>query len=103
MSPLAACQTSMLRSLRPVCVTRQQKSMRYLPAGAMAGPAVAVGILVLSGTIIQLDVLHQVTAGAGMAQKKHQKRSLFESERRFRLLVEGIIDYAIYMLDPTGV
>ena len=28
--------------------------------------------------------------------------SLEESERRFRLLVEGVRDYAIYMLDPTG-
>jgi PAS domain S-box-containing protein len=26
-----------------------------------------------------------------------------ESERRFRLLVEGITDYAIYMLDPRGI
>jgi PAS domain S-box-containing protein len=27
---------------------------------------------------------------------------LDESERRFRLLVQGVTDYAIYMLDPTG-
>jgi PAS domain S-box-containing protein len=27
---------------------------------------------------------------------------LEETERRFRLLVEAVIDYAIYMLDPTG-
>jgi PAS domain S-box-containing protein len=27
---------------------------------------------------------------------------LFESERNFRLLIEGITDYAIYMLDPEG-
>ena len=26
-----------------------------------------------------------------------------ESERRFRLLVEGVVDYAIYMLDPDGI
>jgi PAS domain S-box-containing protein len=26
-----------------------------------------------------------------------------ESERRFRMLVEGITDYAIYMLDPSGI
>ena len=30
-------------------------------------------------------------------------RELFESERRFRLLVEGVSDYAIYLLDPTGI
>jgi len=28
---------------------------------------------------------------------------LFESERSFRLLVEGVADYALYMLDPTGI
>ena len=30
------------------------------------------------------------------------QQALVESERRFRLLVEGIVDYAIYMLDPSG-
>ena len=30
-------------------------------------------------------------------------RELFESERRFRLLVEGVTDYAIFMLDPEGI
>jgi PAS domain S-box-containing protein len=29
-------------------------------------------------------------------------RDLVESERNFRLLVEGITDYAIYMIDPQG-
>jgi PAS domain S-box-containing protein len=38
-----------------------------------------------------------------MARKVNRKRGLFESERRFRLLVEGVIDYAIYMLDPNGI
>jgi len=28
---------------------------------------------------------------------------LFESERAFRLLVQGVTDYAIYMLDPSGI
>ncbi|HUC68912.1 MAG TPA: PAS domain S-box protein [Stellaceae bacterium] len=28
--------------------------------------------------------------------------ALGESERRFRLLVEGVVDYAIFMLDPEG-
>ncbi|WP_082070311.1 PAS domain-containing sensor histidine kinase [Bradyrhizobium sp. LTSP885] len=31
-----------------------------------------------------------------------QKQDLYESERNFRLLVEGITDYAIYLLDPEG-
>jgi PAS domain S-box-containing protein len=38
-----------------------------------------------------------------MAENIRQQRDLFESERSFRLLVEGVADYALYMLDPTGV
>ena len=32
-----------------------------------------------------------------------QQRDLFESERSFRLLVENVADYALYMLDPDGI
>ena len=35
--------------------------------------------------------------------QQQQQRDLYESERNFRLLVEGVIDYALYMLDPDGV
>jgi PAS domain S-box-containing protein len=38
-----------------------------------------------------------------MARKPTSQRNPFESERRFRLLVEGVVDYAIYMLDPDGI
>jgi PAS domain S-box-containing protein len=38
-----------------------------------------------------------------MIEKDRQQRDLFESERSFRLLVEGVADYALYMLDPTGI
>lgn len=39
-----------------------------------------------------------------MFKKDQQRqRDLFESERNFRLLVEGVADYALYMLDPDGV
>ena len=38
-----------------------------------------------------------------MTLKATPQRGLFESERRFRLLVEGVVDYAIYMLDPEGI
>jgi PAS domain S-box-containing protein len=37
-----------------------------------------------------------------MAGSKKLERNLYESERNFQLLVEGITDYAIYMLDPEG-
>ena len=38
-----------------------------------------------------------------MARNGTQQRGVFDSERRFRLLVEGIVDYAICMLDPNGI
>jgi PAS domain S-box-containing protein len=38
-----------------------------------------------------------------MAGTKKLERDLFESERNFRLLVQGITDYAIYMLSPDGI
>jgi len=38
-----------------------------------------------------------------MAGSNKLERELFESERNFRLLVQGITDYAIFMLDPDGI
>jgi PAS domain S-box-containing protein len=38
----------------------------------------------------------QQTSGGNNAETLHQ------SEERFRLLIEGVVDYAIFMLDPTG-
>jgi PAS domain S-box-containing protein len=38
-----------------------------------------------------------------LKKDKQEQRVLFESERNFRLLVEAVADYALYMLDPTGI
>lgn len=37
-----------------------------------------------------------------ISEKKEAERALFRSEQQFRLLVQGVRDYAIYMLDPDG-
>ncbi|MDB5366951.1 MAG: hypothetical protein JWM77_2878, partial [Rhodospirillales bacterium] len=37
-----------------------------------------------------------------MTEQREAERALLETERRFRLLVEGVVDYAIYMLDVNG-
>ncbi len=38
-----------------------------------------------------------------MTEQRMAQEALIESERRFRYLVEGVVDYAIYMLDVNGV
>jgi PAS domain S-box-containing protein len=37
-----------------------------------------------------------------ITDKRAADRALLESEQRFRLLVQGVKDYAVYMLDPEG-
>jgi PAS domain S-box-containing protein len=37
-----------------------------------------------------------------MTEQRTAQLAALESERRFRLLVEGVTDYAIFMLDPEG-
>src|SRR4051795_7284524 len=37
-----------------------------------------------------------------MTESREANLAALESERRFRLLVQGVTDYAIYMLDPQG-
>jgi PAS domain S-box-containing protein len=37
-----------------------------------------------------------------ITERREADRALYESEQRFRMLVQGVTDYAIYMLDPEG-
>ena len=37
-----------------------------------------------------------------MTDKRKAQQALLEAERRFRILVQGVTDYAIFMLDPDG-
>jgi PAS domain S-box-containing protein len=37
-----------------------------------------------------------------MTEQREAQQALLEAERSFRILVQGVTDYAIYMLDPDG-
>ena len=37
-----------------------------------------------------------------MTEQREAQQALLESERRFRILIQGVTDYAIFMLDPEG-
>ncbi|MBV8590032.1 MAG: CHASE3 domain-containing protein, partial [Acetobacteraceae bacterium] len=58
----------------------------------VAAAALALAVMVLGAILLTLASLRLLRA----------QRSLQESEERFRLLVSGVKDYAIYMLDPAG-
>jgi PAS domain S-box-containing protein len=59
--------------------------------------------------MVVIDPIHQDGKLIGfakvtrdMTEQRDAQLAALESERRFRLLVQGVTDYAIYMLDPDG-
>ena len=63
-------------------------------------------LFVLQGLLISalVEALHSARRRAEehMEEARSHQESLRRSEERFRLLVEGVRDYAIFMLDPEG-
>jgi K+-sensing histidine kinase KdpD len=57
--------------------------------------------LLISSLVEALRSARRRAESSVLEAKSHQE-SLRESEERFRLLVQGVEDYAIFMLDPKG-
>ncbi len=57
--------------------------------------------LLITSVIVALNTARQRAEESALKVQKHQQ-SLHKSEERYRLLVEGVKDYAIFMLDPDG-
>jgi PAS domain S-box-containing protein len=80
------------------------------PNNTLTVSNLADAVLLVLFTLIGLtiswltDKLHLATKQAefNLRQAQRQQEELRESEERFRLLVEGVKDYAIVMLDPSG-
>lgn len=80
------------------------------PNNTLAVSNLADGVLLVLFILIGLtiswltDKLHLATKQAefNLRKAQRQQEELRESEERFRLLVEGVKDYAIFMLDPSG-
>jgi PAS domain S-box-containing protein len=51
----------------------------------------------------QGDLLGFAKITRDITERREKERELYESEQRFRMLVQGVRDYAIYMLDVGGI
>jgi PAS domain S-box-containing protein len=73
------------------------EAWRYRKDGSRFWAMVLIDPIYLNGELVGFAKITR-----DMSEQREAQRATMESERRFRLLVEGVTDYAIYMLDPTG-
>lgn len=59
--------------------------------------------LTSASILVELYSSSHVAEGQKDFMSSNSERDSVENERRFRVLVEGIVDYAIYMLSPSGI
>jgi PAS domain-containing protein len=56
--------------------------------------------------VLHTEIQHSKRVEAALtrdiAERRKTQEALLESERRFRLFIQGVTDYAIFMLDSDG-
>src|SRR5688572_19192750 len=88
-----------LQAILVGAVDRVEFDKRYLRKD---GSAIWVHLSVTRLLDEQGDVKCLVAQAEDITERRAAEQELRESERRFRLLVQGVTDYAIYMLSPQG-
>jgi PAS domain S-box-containing protein len=90
----------------PVMHYTGMAAARFTPTSISVNTAHAVSTSTLGFTgvtVVTLLVLGVAVTTASVDRRlSQQKLQLFASERRYQLLVEGVKDYAIFMLSPDG-
>jgi diguanylate cyclase (GGDEF)-like protein/PAS domain S-box-containing protein len=70
------------------------------PSRAVTGATLSPSMLSIAIAAVAAAILSVCAMAAGAARREEQ--AVRDSERRFSLLVRGVTDYAIYMLDADG-
>lgn len=73
------------------------ESAQYRSDGSIVDVDIKAAQVTYRGRPAILTINRDITA------RKREERRVRESEERFRLLLESVVDYAIFMLDPAGI